>query len=80
MREVGRIEWEYSGTADLAVGTGATASEKLVVYGSSLIAACVFLPLWFWKYKGWDWWIYIICANLRLRHCGWSRGERDQFL
>ncbi|MFN9271528.1 MAG: hypothetical protein ACK54F_05175 [Planctomycetia bacterium] len=62
MREVSRIDWKYGGPTDLAVGTGAEASEKLIVYGASVIAACAFAPLWLCHYQGWDWWIYVVCA------------------
>jgi len=62
MREPSRIDWNYSGPTDLAVGTGAAGPEKLIVYGASLIAACAFAPLWMRHYQGWDWWIYVVCA------------------
>jgi hypothetical protein len=64
MREQGRVDWKYSGPPNLAVGTGATAPEQLIVYGVSLTAASIFIPLWLQHYQGWDWWTYLVCAIL----------------
>lgn len=59
------IEWKYTGTPDGFFGTGATASERTLVWilaiGSSLLLG------FFWlKTSAWTWWQIIIASLLTL--------------
>lgn len=63
------IEWKYTGTPDGFFGTGATASERTLVWvlaiGSSLLLG------FFWlKTTSWMWWQYAIAALLALDTLG----------
>lgn len=57
-----QVEWRYRGKPDLAVGTGASAAERLLVHAAGAVAALAFVPLWLAGYQGWDGWVYLVCA------------------
>ena len=62
--KVVRINWTYQGIADFAVGTGATAGEKILGYGTGFFAFFFYSALYLFGDLGWELWQYLLAIFL----------------
>ncbi len=62
MRKPGNVVWEFSEPAELTVGSGATAAERILVYATSSVAGFTYLVLWYLDVYPWAGWQYAVCA------------------
>lgn len=58
------IDWSYEGATDLGVGTGATAGEKFLGYGTGFFAFIFYSALYLFGDLGWELWQYLIAILL----------------
>ena len=66
MRSTPIIDREYSGRTDLAVGTGATRSEKALTYAACALGAGAFALAGLLRVWDWPWWVYAACGVVAL--------------
>lgn len=59
-----RINWAYEGQPDLGAGTGATAGEKLLAYGTGFFAFFFYSALYLFGDLNWMLWQYLLAIFL----------------
>jgi hypothetical protein len=60
------IDWNYSGTPDGLFGTGATKTERAIVWLFGLTGTIMLGWYWWTSSMNWAWWQYVIAALLAL--------------